>query len=36
LRACAIPNTGINRLCFAGGALQIEVWGDDAHLASAD
>ena len=36
LRACAIPNTGINRLCFAGGALQIEVWGDDAHLVSAD
>ncbi len=36
LRACAIPNTGINRLCFAGGALQIEVWGDDAHLMPTD
>ena len=32
LRECAIPNTGVNRLRWAGGALQIEVWGDDAHL----
>ena len=36
LRECAIPNTGVNRLCFAGGTLQIEVWGDDAHLVSGD
>lgn len=35
LRECAIPNTGVNRLRWAGGALQIEVWGDDAHLSSA-
>jgi probable phosphoglycerate mutase len=34
LRECAIPNTGVNRLRWAGGALQIEVWGDDAHLAA--
>jgi probable phosphoglycerate mutase len=30
-RACAIPNTGINRLRWAGGALKVEVWADDAH-----
>ena len=36
LRECAIPNTGINRLRWAGGALQIEVWGDDAHVTAAD
>ena len=35
LRECAIPNTGVNRLRWAGGALQIEVWGDDAHLQAA-
>ena len=33
LRECLIPNTGVNRLRWAGGALQINVWGDDAHLA---
>ncbi len=33
LRQCHIPNTGINRLRSSGLALQIEVWGDDAHLA---
>ena len=33
LRACDIPNTGINRLRWADDGLQIEVWGDDAHLA---
>ena len=33
LRSCAIPNTGINRLRWDGSALQIDVWGDDAHLA---
>ncbi len=35
LRECTIPNTGVNRLRWAGGALQIEVWGDDAHLSAA-
>ncbi len=30
-RACEIPNTGINRLRWAGGALQVEAWADDAH-----
>lgn len=35
LRECAIPNTGVNRLRWAGGALQIEVWGDDAHVVPA-
>lgn len=34
LRQCHIPNTGINRLRWAGAALQIEVWGDDAHIAA--
>ena len=32
LRECAIPNTGLNRLRWAGGALNIEQWGDAAHL----
>ena len=36
LRACAIPNTGVNRLRWAGKALHIEVWGDEAHLVAAD
>ena len=33
LRTCAIPNTGINRMHWDGSALQIDEWGDDAHLA---
>lgn len=33
LRACEIPNTGINRLRWADGSLHIEHWADDAHLA---
>ena len=33
LRECQIPNTGINRLRWVNDALQIEVWGDAAHLA---
>lgn len=33
LRACEIPNTGLNRLRWAGGALQVEHWGDAEHLA---
>ena len=32
LRDCAIPNTGINRLRWAGGSLHIEQWGDAGHL----
>jgi probable phosphoglycerate mutase len=32
-RECAIPNTGINRLRWRGGALEILGWADDAHLA---
>jgi probable phosphoglycerate mutase len=33
LRQCHIPNTGFYRLRSSGLALQIQVWGDDAHLA---
>jgi len=32
LRTCDIPNTGINRFRWKGGALQIETWADAAHL----
>ena len=32
-RECAIPNTGINRLRWRAGTLEIGVWGDDGHLA---
>ncbi len=32
LRACEIPNTGLNRLRWADGTLHIEQWADDAHL----
>jgi probable phosphoglycerate mutase len=32
-RACAIPNTGINRLRWRDGTLDIVHWADDAHLA---
>lgn len=32
-RDCPIPNTGLNRLRWEGGTLNIELWGDDAHLA---
>ena len=31
-RDCEIPNTGINRLRWADGRLQIELWADAAHL----
>jgi len=34
LRDCAIPNTGINRLRWRGGRLDILSWGDDAHLVA--
>jgi probable phosphoglycerate mutase len=33
LRQCAIPNTGVNRLRWAGDTLQIDTWGDAIHLA---
>jgi probable phosphoglycerate mutase len=33
LRECHIPNTGINRLRWVNGTLQVEQWADDAHLA---
>ena len=35
-RDCAIPNTGINRLRWRAGTLDLERWGDDAHLAGLD
>jgi probable phosphoglycerate mutase len=31
-RECAIPNTGINRLRWRGGTLDILRWGEDEHL----
>jgi probable phosphoglycerate mutase len=33
MRACEIPNTGLNRLRWAAGGLQVESWGDAEHLA---
>jgi probable phosphoglycerate mutase len=33
LRQCAIPNTGINRLRWVDGLLQVTGWADAAHLA---
>ena len=32
LRQCLIPNTGLNRLSWADGALQVQAWGDASHL----
>ncbi|MCG3189123.1 MAG: phosphoglycerate mutase GpmB [Burkholderiaceae bacterium] len=32
-RTCEIPNTGINRLLWHDGALEIVQWADAAHLA---
>jgi probable phosphoglycerate mutase len=32
LRSCDIPNTGINRLRWADGALSVVTWADAAHL----
>ena len=32
LRACDIPNTGLNRLRWAGGTLHVDHWADAAHL----
>lgn len=31
-RVCEIPNTGINRLCWRDGTLEIVEWADAAHL----
>ncbi len=31
-RACAIPNTGLNRLRWVDGRLELLQWGDAAHL----
>lgn len=31
-RACAIPNTGINRLRWNGDRLEIDSWAEDSHL----
>jgi probable phosphoglycerate mutase len=31
-RACDIPNTGLNRLRWVDGRLEIDTWADDAHL----
>jgi probable phosphoglycerate mutase len=31
-RACEIPNTGLNRMRWAAGGLQVLHWADDAHL----
>jgi len=31
-RCCDIPNTGINRLRWRDGALEIVLWGDASHL----
>ena len=33
LRACEIPNTGLNRLRWTDGTLHVERWADDGHLA---
>lgn len=32
LRRCEIPNTGLNRLRWKDGTLEIEVWADASHL----
>jgi probable phosphoglycerate mutase len=32
LRSCEIPNTGLNRLRWRAGALEIERWADAEHL----
>jgi probable phosphoglycerate mutase len=32
LRACEIPNTGVNRLRWKGGTLDILQWADASHL----
>ena len=32
MRACEIPNTGLNRLRWVDGTLQVEAWADAGHL----
>jgi probable phosphoglycerate mutase len=32
LRVCEIPNTGLNRLRWVDGTLQVEQWADAGHL----
>jgi probable phosphoglycerate mutase len=32
LRECPIPNTGLNRLRWAGGTLSVDRWADDEHV----
>lgn len=32
LRECPIPNTGLNRLRWAGGSLVVDRWADDEHV----
>jgi probable phosphoglycerate mutase len=32
-RACDIPNTGLNRLRWVDGELQVQTWADAGHLA---
>jgi probable phosphoglycerate mutase len=32
LRSCEIPNTGLNRLRWVDGSLEIDSWADAAHL----
>jgi len=34
LRACEIPNTGLNRLRWVDGELQVQTWADAEHLAA--
>lgn len=34
-RVCEIPNTGLNRLRWVDGRLEIDAWADDAHLREA-
>jgi len=34
MRACEIPNTGLNRLRWTDGGLQVESWADAAHLSA--
>jgi 2,3-bisphosphoglycerate-dependent phosphoglycerate mutase len=34
-RACEIPNTGINRMQWVDGGLQVLQWADDVHVPAA-
>jgi len=35
-RACAIPNTGLNRFRWRDGSLTVELWGDASHLTDPE